>query len=153
MAKTDQTDYPIDFVLLWVDDSDPQWRALRKQYAPKDHFLIDDREARYRDFETLRYWFRAVEKFAPWVNKIYFITCGHVPAWLNLDAQKLVHVKHSDYIPEEYPLGTCTIGYEMEGYYGPSYDYRAISRKLPAGMQGCVIGIAHVLEFRKFIAG
>ncbi|MDO5702643.1 MAG: Stealth CR1 domain-containing protein [Lachnospiraceae bacterium] len=102
MAKTDQTDYPIDFVLLWVDDSDPQWRALRKQYAPKDHFLIDDREARYRDFETLRYWFRAVEKFAPWVNKIYFITCGHVPAWLNLDAQKLVHVKHSDYIPEEY---------------------------------------------------
>ena len=61
-----------------------------------------DRDARYRDWETLRYWFRGVEKFAPWVNKIYFVTCGHVPSWLNLDADKLVHVKHSDYIPEEY---------------------------------------------------
>ena len=30
------------------------------------------------------------------------MTCGHVPSWLNLDADKLVHVKHSDYIPEEY---------------------------------------------------
>ena len=102
MAKTNQSDYPIDFVLLWVDDSDPEWRALRNSYAPKDRFLVDDRDARYRDWETLRYWFRGVEKFAPWVNKIYFVTCGHVPSWLNLDADKLVHVKHSDYIPEEY---------------------------------------------------
>ena len=76
--------------------------ALRNSYAPKDRFLVDDRDARYRDWETLRYWFRGVEKFAPWVNKIYFVTCGHVPSWLNLDADKLVHVKHSDYIPEEY---------------------------------------------------
>ena len=102
MAKTYQSDYPIDFVILWVDDSDPEWRELRKRYAPKDHFLVDDGEARYRDWETLRYWFRGVEKFAPWVNKIYFVTCGHVPSWLNTDAEKLVHVRHSDYIPADY---------------------------------------------------
>ena len=46
MAKTNQSDYPIDFVLLWVDDSDPEWRALRNSYAPKDRFLVDDRDAR-----------------------------------------------------------------------------------------------------------
>ena len=102
MAKTNQSDYPIDFVILWVDDSDPEWRELRKRYAPKAHFLVDDGEARYRDWETLRYWFRGVEKFAPWVNKIYFVTCGHVPSWLNTDAEKLVHVRHSDYIPADY---------------------------------------------------
>ena len=61
---------PIDFVLLWVDDSDPEWRALRNQYAPKKDFLIDEGEARYRDWGTLKYWFRSVEKFAHWVNKI-----------------------------------------------------------------------------------
>ena len=27
--------------------------------------------------DNLKYWFRGVEKFAPWVNKIYFITYGH----------------------------------------------------------------------------
>ena len=102
MSKTTQQDFPIDFVLLWVDDSDPESIAQRNQYAPEKKFLIDEGEARYRDWGTLKYWFRAVEKFAPWVNKIYFVTCGHVPSWLNLDAEKLVHVKHSDYIPEEY---------------------------------------------------
>ena len=102
MGKTKQSDFPIDFVILWVDDSDPEWREQRRRYAPKDHFLVDDGEARYRDWETLRYWFRAVEKFAPWVHRIYFVTCGHVPSWLNTDAEKLVHVRHSDYIPEEY---------------------------------------------------
>ena len=102
MAKKTESDYPIDFVLLWVDDSDPEWRAQRKQYSPKSDFLIDDSDASYRDWETLKYWFRGVEKFAPWVHRIYFVTCGHVPSWLNLDAEKLVHVKHADYIPEEY---------------------------------------------------
>ena len=70
MGKTKQSDFPIDFVILWVDDSDPEWREQRRRYAPKDHFLVDDGEARYRDWETLRYWFRAVEKFAPWVHRI-----------------------------------------------------------------------------------
>jgi hypothetical protein len=43
-----------------------------------------------------------VEKFAPWVNKIYFVTWGHVPEWLNLDHPKLKVVKHSEFIPAEY---------------------------------------------------
>jgi hypothetical protein len=52
--------------------------------------------------ECLKYWFRGVEKFAPWVNKIYFITCGQAPTWLNKKHEKLVLVNHSDYMPKEY---------------------------------------------------
>ena len=29
-------------------------------------------EVRYRDWQNLKYWFRAVEKYAPWVRKIHF---------------------------------------------------------------------------------
>lgn len=50
----------------------------------------------------LKYWFRGVEKFAPWVNRIHFVTCGHVPEWLNTDHEKLHIVKHSDYIDSAY---------------------------------------------------
>jgi hypothetical protein len=50
----------------------------------------------------LPYWFRGVEKFAPWVNKVHFVTCGHLPKWLNLKHPKLNFVKHVDYIPQEY---------------------------------------------------
>ena len=97
-----ESNYSIDFVLLWVDDSDPAWRAERNKYAPTSDFLIDDSDARYRDWDTLKYWFRGVEKYAPWVNRIFFVTCGHLPSWLNTDADKLVHIKHEDYIPQEF---------------------------------------------------
>ena len=63
---------------------------------------IDTTEERYRDWDILKYWFRGVEKFAPWVHKIYFVTCGQRPEWLNEKHKKLVLVNHEDYIPHEY---------------------------------------------------
>ena len=73
---------PIDFIMIWVDGNDPEWQKEKRKYQPGD--AADDREIRYRDWDNLQYWFRAVEKFAPWVNRIHFVTCGHLPKWLNL---------------------------------------------------------------------
>lgn len=92
----------IDFVITWVDDSDPVWQNAFRSYLPKSQYTDDIRYIRYRNWDNLRYWFRGVEKFAPWVNKIHFITCGQIPDWLNLEAPKLRFVKHSDYIPDKY---------------------------------------------------
>ena len=82
----------IDFVIMWVDGSDPKWLEEKNKYLDKK---IDTSNAinRYRDMGVLKYWFRGVEKFAPWVNKIHFITCGHLPIWLNADNLKLNIVK------------------------------------------------------------
>ena len=91
----------IDFVMIWVDGGDIEWRKEKNKYAG----LPDDEingEIRFRDWDNLKYWFRGVEKFAPWVNNVYFVTCGHYPKWLNLDCPKLKFVKHEDYIPKEY---------------------------------------------------
>jgi hypothetical protein len=38
----------------------------------------------------------------PWVHRIFFVTWGHVPDFLNIDHPKLKIVKHSDFIPQEY---------------------------------------------------
>lgn len=99
----------IDFVLPWVDDTDPQW-LKRKNDTWRNLHLSEEipgsdeknGDCRYREMGTLKYWFRAVEKFAPWVNKVFFITCGQRPAWLNIDHPKLVLVHHEDYIPAQY---------------------------------------------------
>ena len=58
-----------------------------------------------------RYWFRAVERYAPWVNKVFLVTNGKFPDWINPDNPKLVLVKHDDYIPEEYlpTFNSCAI--------------------------------------------
>lgn len=90
----------IDFVLTWVDGSDKEWQETRRKYHPNKG--SDGGESRYRDWENLQYWFRGVEKFAPWVNQIYFVTCGHVPSWLNLSHPKLKLIRHEDYMNPEY---------------------------------------------------
>ncbi len=92
----------IDFVIPWVDGNDPEWIKEFNKWSPATKKNIDLRSERYRDYGLLRYWFRGVETFTPWVNKIHFITCGQKPDWLNIDNPKLNWVKHSDYIPSEY---------------------------------------------------
>lgn len=98
-----QLDIDIDFVIPWVDGSDPEWIKSFNIYADKSNQIDIDKSAeRYRDYGLLKYWFRGVEKFAPWVRKIHFITCGQKPEWLNIEHPKLNFVQHSDYINKEY---------------------------------------------------
>ena len=92
-------DYPIEFIITWVDGSDPAWQAEKNKYKGVKG---DSRSSRYRDWDTLRYLFRSIEKNAPWVNKVYLVTCGHLPEWLDVSNEKLALIKHSDYIPESF---------------------------------------------------
>ncbi len=91
-------EHPIDFVITWVDNHDSSWQADYLKFSGE----TDNNSIRYRDWDNLRYWFRGVEKFAPWVNNIFFITCGHLPEWLNVNAPKLKIVKHSEYMDKKY---------------------------------------------------
>jgi len=63
----------IDFVVTWVDMEDPAWKADFAKYSGKiDNSTNEMSEARFRDYGLLKYWFRGVEKFAPWVNRVHF---------------------------------------------------------------------------------
>lgn len=93
---------PIDIIIPWVDGADPLWQTEFKKYSTDNQKGIDLRFERYRDWDLLRYWFRGVEEYAPWVRKIHFITHGHLPNWLNTSNKKLNIVKHSDYIDSKY---------------------------------------------------
>lgn len=88
----------IDFVVTWVDGSDTKWLEEKQKYSDKG----DKQTGRYRDWGLFKYWFRAIEKYANWVNKIYLVTYGHIPDWLNVDNQRLVIVNHKDFIPDKY---------------------------------------------------
>lgn len=90
----------IDFVITWVDGSDPDWRAERAKYS--SGVAGGNSENRYRDWGLLPYWFRGVEKFTPWVNRIHFVTWGHLPEFLNTGNKKLNIVRHGDFISKEY---------------------------------------------------
>lgn len=90
----------IDFVITWVDGSDPAWQKEKSKY--EEEYGRKSGANRFRDWENLQYLFRGIEKFAPWVNQVHFVTWGHLPPWLNTHHPKLHIVRHEDYIPEEY---------------------------------------------------
>lgn len=89
----------IDFVILWVDGNDKEWQKEKEKYA---HIKGDSGITRFRDCDNLQYLFRGIDKYAPWVNKIFFITWGHLPKWLDVNNEKIRIVRHEEFIPKEY---------------------------------------------------
>lgn len=90
----------IDVVVSWVDGNDPAWQKEKEMYQGAK---VSDANAvyRFRDWGLMKYWFRAIETFAPWVRTIHFVTWGHTPDFLKLDHPKLHIVRHEDYLPED----------------------------------------------------
>ena len=98
----------IDFVVLWVDGNDPQWQAQKAKYQGK---TLDDSNAahRFRDWGLMPYWFRAVEKFCPWVRKVHFVlrSCAPVaesglPQAEPCEAQRLYSGRISAHLQRQY---------------------------------------------------
>ncbi|XP_054272957.1 N-acetylglucosamine-1-phosphotransferase subunits alpha/beta [Macrosteles quadrilineatus] len=59
------------------------------------HLKPDDYSpSRYEDKEELRYSLRSLEKFAPWVRKVFIVTNGQLPYWLDLSNPRVQIVPH-----------------------------------------------------------
>ena len=136
MNKNIKENYPIDFVVTWLDGNDSEWQAEYKKYY-KEEKGIDMSVARMRDWDNLQYWFRSVEKFAPWVNKVHLVTWGHLPEWLNTNAEKLNIVKHTDFIPEQYlpTYNTWTLVWNLWRIKGLSEHYVAFGDDMFLGRE------------------
>ena len=93
----------IDFVITWVDMNDSEWQEEFSRYAhDKKNTKNGVSKARFRENGFLKYWFRGVEKFAPWVRKIHFVTSGQKPDWLDENNPKINLVNHKDIIPGQF---------------------------------------------------
>lgn len=100
MKKSKNINYPIDVVIPWVDGNDINWKKERNKYRYDETSSVHHFD--YQDWGLLKYWFRGIEKYAPWVRNVFFITWGHVPEWLNINHPKLKIINHEDFIPEKY---------------------------------------------------
>jgi Stealth protein CR2, conserved region 2 len=91
---------PIDVVYTWVDDQQPGYRDLLQQHSQKKH---DSDPARTRDnLETLRFSMRSLELYAPWVNRVFLLTCRpQVPSWLETSHPRLTVVHHDEVMNAE----------------------------------------------------
>ena len=67
----------IDIVIPWVNGQDKIWQKKAIKY------MENFDEKRYRDWDILRYVLRSIEKYSPWIHKVYLVTDNQRPTWLN----------------------------------------------------------------------
>lgn len=91
----------IDLVYCWVNGNDPKWIAKRNACIGKLSTAEENCKGRYVDNEELKYSLRSVEKYAPWIRKIFIVTDNQVPEWLNTANPKIQIVDHTEILPAE----------------------------------------------------
>lgn len=90
----------IDAVILWVNTDDEYWQKDYEKYSKIENRKTDG-SIRYRDYGTLKYLFRGIEKNMSWVNKVHLIlySASQIPSWLNTNCEKLEIHYHKEFIP------------------------------------------------------
>lgn len=95
-------DFDVDLVYLWVDGNDPEWR--KKHNAMKGIEIDDPSEdcaGRYANNDELKYSLRAVEKYAPWIHRIFIVTDSQIPSWIDTSDPRIRIVDHTEILPPE----------------------------------------------------
>ena len=72
---------PIDIVITWVDGQDQKLAEKRKQYALSDELEHDDVGGitRYASIGEINWCLASINRFAPWVHKIFIVTDNQNP--------------------------------------------------------------------------
>ena len=91
----------IDLVYLWVNGNDPLWAAKRDAFIGRPTQRQENCKGRYADSGELKYSLRSVERYAPWIRKIFIVTDNQVPEWLDTSNPRIQIVDHRDIMPAE----------------------------------------------------
>ena len=97
----------MDLVIPYVNCADTEWQ---KVYQATNNATANN-SVRFRSWGTLKYLFRSVDKYLPFIDRIVLIVAqpSQVPVWLNQKTVKVVY--HKDFIPKEFlpTFNSCTI--------------------------------------------
>ena len=72
------------------------WRPLTPLEAGREVIQEDVSSSRFADNDELKYSLRSVDKYAPWIRKIFIVTNGQIPSWINLDHPRIKIVTHEE---------------------------------------------------------
>lgn len=116
--------HPIDVVITWVDGDDPAHKRKRCTYTQEDTTFEDiGGETRFRSIGEIAYCVASINKFAPYVRKIFIVTDNQNP-----QIESFIKENYPNHIPMEI-VSHATIfrGYEQ---YLPVFNSLAIETML-----------------------
>ena len=87
----------MDVVITYVDGNDPCWKVDYEKFTE-----VPVMAKRFRDWGTLRYLLRGIEKFMPFVGRVHLVVSHktQVPVWSDTDQLNIV--LHEQIIPKEF---------------------------------------------------
>lgn len=89
--------FDIDVVFTWVDGNDPHWREKKKSFQQLSIGNDEDTNiARYEQIDELRYSLQSIASYFKDFRKIFIVTDGQVPWWLDTNNEKVEIVDHKD---------------------------------------------------------
>ena len=92
----------IDLVYLWVDGNDPKWQVKHNAFFErKVENSSTNSKGRYANNDELKYSLRSVEKYIPWVRKVFIVTDDQTPDWLDIENPKIKIIDHKEILPPE----------------------------------------------------
>lgn len=121
----------IDAVITWVDGNDPRHRAKRMKYAPSRILTSDDKaaETRFSDLGEIFWCIASINRFAPWINRIYLVTDeqdpklesflaanfpqGHIP--LEIVDHKVIFRGYEQHLPTFNSIAIETMTWRIPG--------------------------------------
>ena len=137
--RSTRMSFKVDAVITWVDGDDPRHRAKREKYGDKRIFSLDDvaGSTRFKSIGEIFYCIASLNRFAPWLNKIFLVTDEQDPMV-------------GEWLAKQFPKGTIPMeiidhkvifrGYEE---YLPTFNSIAIE-----SMTWRIPGLAeHYIEF------
>ena len=103
MLGEEKSGQQIDLVYTWCDGADPVFRKRKEQRLKELGLQVEEDNSgavRYANHDELRYSLRSVQKYLPWVRKIYIVTDKQRPSWF-VEHEKIHFVDHTEIIPQE----------------------------------------------------
>ncbi len=109
------TNQPIDAVITWVDGNDERHKAKRMKYGNETIFNAEDiaGSSRFASLGEIFYCVASLNRYAPWINKIYLVTDeqnpeidsliekhfpdGHIP--MEIVDHKTIFRGYEEYLP------------------------------------------------------
>ena len=91
----------IDLVYLWVDGNDPKWLEKREPFLEKKRTNSLKNFRSYFNNDELKYSLRSVERYAPWIRKIFILTDNQKPKWLDISNPRIKIVNQNDILPRK----------------------------------------------------
>ena len=108
----------IDAVITWVDGNDTNHRQKRHRYCPQEVLKASDKagDERYANIGEIFWCIASINRFAPWINKIFIVTDEQDP-----------HVE--DFLALTFPEGSIPVEvvdhkqiFEGYGEYLPTFN-------------------------------